>query len=284
MLNVVCVLCFVKNEGDLCLYALIMQGFTFLSFLAVYPVMKKYLDWPGLKAINPLKSIKPAAIYFIPGLVTTIFSSTDKTMLGIMSSTYEVGIYDQAHKISQICMSAIASIGNVMLPRAAYIYKNGSLEEKKKANEFFLSSFRIVCFISAPIVFGIIAIAAEFIPVFFGEGYDDCYPVLVILSLNVGITALGNLCGQQLLIARGQQMRYNSAVLISAIGNIAFNYGFILFWNSKGAAIASVLAALLSLILILLLSERVLRMKEILLNPDGGSGISNSFMMQRCLA
>ena len=248
--NIVFVFAFIKEKSDILLYALIMQGATLIAYIFVFVTIRQKVFWVGRKKINCIRHIKPAIVYFIPGLVTTIFSSTDKTMIGIMSDMYEVGIYEQAHKISQICMNGICAIGNVIMPRASYLYHHGNDENSNKADKLFYFSFNIVIMISLPLTFGIIAISDVFVPFFFGGGYEKSAILLSILSFNVFFTSLSNLCGQQLLIARGKQREYNAAVLISALINIVFNTFMIYLMQSIGASIASVVASAASFVLI----------------------------------
>ncbi|MBQ8200054.1 MAG: flippase [Lachnospiraceae bacterium] len=255
LVNLISIYVFINSEKDLLLYAILMQGATFFSYLALYPVVVKYIVPIRLRDIRILPHIKASFIYFVPGLVTTIFSSTDKTMLGIMTNSYEVGVYEEAGKISQICMSAISALGNVIMPRASYLYHNGE-NAKQKANQLVVVSFRAVLLIAVPCAFGVAAIAQEFVPFFFGKGYEKSADILVILCFNVLVIAATNLLGQQCLIARQRQGEYNKAIVASAIVNVVMNYFVIQYMQSIGAAIASVLASLVSFSIIVYMSRK----------------------------
>lgn len=262
LVNLFGVFALVKNEQNFLIYAIIMQGTNVVANLSVYPNVLKQIDFKYLKNINVYKHIKPAGVYFVPGLINTIFSSSDKTMLGIWAGNYEVGIYEQANKISQICMSAICTIGNVILPRASYLYHND--DTGKKANTLIYNSMSAVQMIAVPSVFGIVAISSEFVPIFFGKGYEKSAIVLSILSVNVLATAMCNLLGQQCLIARERQKDYNIAIVISAVINIAFNFAAIKMEKSIGAARASALASTICLGVILYRSKETIKLKSII--------------------
>lgn len=262
IINLAGIFIFVKDEKNFLIYALIMQGANLVANLSVYPNVLKQVDIKIPKNVDIFQHIKPAGIYFVPGLINTIFSSSDKTMLGIWAGAYEVGIYEQASKISQICMSAVSTIGNVILPRASYLYHNDNTREK--ADKLIYNSLAAVQMISAPAVFGIIAIAGEFVPVFFGDGYEKSAFVLCILSFNVLVTAMCNLLGQQCLIARERQKDYNLAIILSALVNIIFNVVAIRIEKSIGAAIASVLASIVCFIVIIYMSKNIIAVKEMI--------------------
>lgn len=261
MISLVLVLLAVREESDIYIYAIIMQGAALIAYLLVLPLLKKYIVYSNTENLCIKRHLKPAMIYFIPGLVTTIFSSTDKSMLGIICNNYEVGVYEQANKISQLCMSAISAIGNVLMPRATYLYHrgNGSLE----ADKLFYKSIKIVLLISLPVTLGISAISEEFIPLFLGKGYEKSALLLVGLSLNVLILSLNNLCGQQCLIARDRQRSYNISVIVPAIVNVMFNWILIPLMQSIGAVIASVFASIVTMAMILTASSDMITVKKL---------------------
>lgn len=261
IVNIVGILFFIKREEQILLYAIIMQGATFASYLAGYPIVRKHISKIQWKKINVLQHVKPAGIYFVPGLVNTIFSSTDKTMLGIFSNNYEVGIYEQANKLSNICMTAISAIGNVILPRASYLYNKQ--DYKEKANELVYKSFNIVLMISIPVTLGMHAIAEEFIPIFFGTGYDGSIGILELLCYNVLFTSAANLLGQQCLVARQKQKEYNISIIVSAAMNVILNYLLIVYVKSVGAAIASVLASIASFWMIVCFSKKEILIRKL---------------------
>lgn len=261
VISLLLVLLLVRQETDIYLYAIIMQGATLTAYLLVLPIIKKYIGSTTDMVLHLKQHLKPAMVYFVPGLVTTIFSSTDKSMLGIMCNNYEVGIYEQANKISQVCMSAVSAVGNVLMPRAAYLYH--SKNDRKDADKLLYKSLKIILFISLPVTFGISAISNEFIPLFFGPGYEKSSLLLAILSFNVAFTAWSNLIGQQCLISRDKQGKYNEAVIISAITNVIINFFLIKALQSKGAALASVIAAIISLGMVLLMCRNEIYLKKL---------------------
>lgn len=254
-INLLLVFLFVKKEEDIYIYAFIMQSAALLSFLMLFPRTFTYIKKVPTKSIELKKHIKPAWIYFIPSLVTTIFSSTDKTMLGLFSNKYEVGVYEQANKLVQICMSAVSAGGNVIMPRAAYLYSRVNTKDNE-ANKLIYSSFKFVLMITLPVTFGMTVIADEFIPFFFGNGYDKSIVLLMILCFNIVLISVANLIGQQCLIAREKQRNYNKAIIISAIINVILNGFLVCSFQSIGVSIASVVANLVSDIMILYMSKK----------------------------
>lgn len=248
IINIFLILLFVKSEHDIITYALIMQGSTFISYAVMFPTVLKKIGEISLKELNIWRHIKPSLIYFVPGIITTIFQSTDKSILGIFSTSYEVGVYEQACKICQLFACMISAVSNAILPRAAYL--NSNTEKNSESEKLFKTSIRICSFAALPICFGASAIADSFIPVFFGAGYEKSAVLLKILCINVFFIALSNFYGQQALMARGKQKEYNISITVSAFANVAINLVLVQSLESVGVSIASAVAGLISFLMI----------------------------------
>ena len=86
-------------------------------------------------------------------------------MIGNMSIDAELGCYDNAEKLLSIPNSLVTALGTVMLPRVSNSIAKGEL---KSVNEMIQKSMLFVVFATSALVFGICAVAKEFVPLFFG--------------------------------------------------------------------------------------------------------------------
>ena len=262
IVNVILVLLLVKNEGDLPVYALIMQGSVLASYICVLPMVIGCIKWVSPRKLRLLRHLKPSMAYFVPGLVNTIFSSADKSVLGAFSrNTFEVGVYEQANKICQLCAGLISAVSNAILPRAAYMFHNKKEEDTRG---FVIKTVRIAVMFAMPVTFGIAMVSDVFIPWFFGPGYDKSIVLLRILSINVFLTSVGNFISQQCLIARGKQKEYNIAIITGASLNIILNMILVNRYMSVGVSVASSITGLVLFLLILLSSRDTLSFKTLL--------------------
>ena len=89
---------------------------------------------------------------------------------------------------------------------------------------------------------GIVSISKEFVPVFFGDGYDKVNYIIYVLSPMVLLMGIANVLGTQYLLPTKRQKEYTFSVTIGVIVNFILNYIFISLWKSIGAAIATVLS------------------------------------------
>lgn len=263
VVNVLAILMFVKSKDDFLTYAIIMQLSILLGCLAVYPSLKGKIKWMGFEGLNIRRHVVPSLIYFIPGLVNTIFSSTDKTILGAFTGdSYEVGVYDQANKICQLCISIISAVSVVILPRVTYLYHNS--KDKSELIRLLDSSIRGVFFVAMPVSLGIAAVSDYFIPVFFGAGYEKSILLSKILCFNVLFISLSNFMGHQCLIARGKQKEYNICVGTGALLNVIINICLVKNLQSVGVSIASSVTSFIVFALIVWYGKDMIRINRIL--------------------
>lgn len=142
---------FVKNQNDLMKYCLILQGTYFIGNLSLWKYLKKEIKIISLEWINILNHWKRSITYFIPTVATSIYTVLDKSMIGwITNSEMQNGYYEQAHKIEQVLVTIVTSLGTVTMPRVAYLIK-----EKKEdtAKDIINSAIEFVIFLSVPMMF-----------------------------------------------------------------------------------------------------------------------------------
>lgn len=254
-LSVAAIFIFVKNSSDLLVYALINSIMLLVSNLSMWPYLIKSLKKVSIRELKPLSHLKGTIILFIPTIAISIYTVLDKTLIGILiSDTYidnvdgvevikrysdlENGFYEQAEKIIKMIMTIITCIGTVMTPRNTREIALGNTE---KVKDNIKSSIQLVFFIGLPLMFGIISISSYFVPWFFGEGYDKCVLLMMILSPLIIIIGLSSVFGRQYLIPTGQDKKFTIAIVIGAVVNLILNVLLIPFFWSIGAAIATII-------------------------------------------
>ena len=231
---------FVKSPNDLLLYALIIQGSSFLGNLSLWFGLRKRIQKIDIRKINPFKHWRKSFTYFIPTVATSIYTVLDKSMLGWFTDTsFENGYYEQTHKIVLVVVTVVTSLSVVLMPRVAYLFLNNQMDEMKRKIE---TAIKFVLMLTVAMTSGLFGISKNLIPWFLGAGYDECIILLRIFSFIVVAIGLNNIVGMQCLTANGKQKQYNIGVIIGAIINFLMNLLLIPKFYSVGAAIASVLA------------------------------------------
>ncbi len=240
--SVTLVFIFVKNPSDLSKYILIYSLADFIGNLSLWLYLPKYFKGQNIKNVNVIRHISPIIMLFIPQIANQIYNMLDKTMIGyIISDKSEVGYYEQAQKVIRLLITIVTSLGVVMIPRMASTFASG---DKEKVNEYMKKSFNFVFFLSFPLIFGIISISKEFVPIFFGQGYDKAVILINIISPVVLLMGIANVIGTQYLLPTKRQKEYTISIILGLIINFILNWILITKWDSIGASIATVLSQL----------------------------------------
>lgn len=113
---------------------------------------------------------------------------------------------------------------------------------QEKLKEYMKKSFHYILLIVFPLMFGMISIANQFVPIFYGEGYDKVKELIVIISPILLLIGLSNVIGTQYLLPTKQQKKYTISVVLGAITNFILNIILISVWQSTGASVATVIA------------------------------------------
>ena len=285
ILPIVLIFLFVKSQNDLWIYALVNSAVSIGAHLSLFPFLKRYLVKIKRKELKPFKHLIPALILFIPTIATSIYLVLDKILIGVLvpgtteisvpitgttgfevvvkkTSDLENGYYEQAEKIVKMIMVIITSIGTVVPPRNSYELENKNYE--KVRNNLFTSS-RLVFLIGMPLSLGLIAIAPNMVPWFFGDGYEKVVVVMRVLSPLIVIIGFSNVFGVQCLLPAGKDKSFAVALCAGAIINLFLNIIFIPSLFSVGAAIATICAELVITILMAIMIRRDLNFAGVLL-------------------
>ena len=238
--NIVFIFVCVRKKEDLFWYMFGMAFFAFINNASYWLTIPKYVDKPKLKELHPARHIKTVMSLFIPTIAIQIYTVLDKTMIGMITKdAYENGYYEQALKISKLVLTVVTSLGTVMIPRIGYHYSKGDTEMVKT---YMYRAYRFVWLCGIPLTLGLIAVSSNFVPWFFGSGYEKVVSLLGVLSMLILAIGINNVTGMQYLIPTERQTLFTITVIIGAVANFVLNFVLIRFLQSLGAAIASVVA------------------------------------------
>ena len=240
ILSVVCTVAMVKNTEDIWIYILIRSCEFFIGQICVWPLINRYVCWIKPTIYDIRKHIVPNLVFFIPAIAVSLFKTMDKIMLGLMSNATELGYYHNSENIVQVPMVFITSLGTVMMPRITNMLSNG--KEESIVNNIFKKSIITVMLISTLTCFGIMSVAKQFVPIFYGDGFDKCIKLYYILLPSCIFLAFANVIRTQYLIPYHKEKIYIIALFFAAIVNLISNWLLIPKYQSIGAAIGTLLA------------------------------------------
>ena len=251
---------FIKNPQDLWKYICIYSLSELLGNLSLWIYVPKYLKKVKLKELNVIQHIRPTIGLFIPQISLQIYAMIDKTMLGSMLvDKSEVGFYEQTQKIINLLITIVTSLGTVIVPRIANNFMNNN---KQSVIQYLNKSFKFTFMLAIPMIFGIILVANEFVPIFFGEGYEEVAILLKILSPIILLTGIANVLGAQYLIPTKKQKQYTIAIIMGTVVNCILNYIMIPYIGAIGACISSIICQIVIIFIQIIYVKKYLDLKK----------------------
>ena len=236
IIGVSCVFLFVKSYDDLNLYITIYSLMTLLGNVVMWGYLPKIVYRINFSELKIFKHLLPTLKLFVPQIAIQVYAILDKTMLGKLADTGEVGLYDQSQRIVQLVLGLVTSLGLVMLPRMSNTFAKG---DNKKISEYLNNSLKGVAYISIPMAFGLASISKEFVPWFFGPGFDEVSYLMVSITPILFLIGMSNVLGMQYLMPTDQTKAFTASVTAGAITNVILNILLIPKYKALGACIST---------------------------------------------
>lgn len=230
----------VKSSDDVLVYTLCLTLPILVGNISLWISLPKYLVKTKICVGDIFKRIGPIIILFLPQIATEIYTVLDKTMLGALASDIdEVGFYTQSEKIVKLVLTILTSLGTVMLPAMSFAFAQGKIKEIITSIQ---KAFNFVFLLGFALLFGLDAIAVNFVPIFFGPGYEPVVTLIIVISPIFIFIGMSNVIGRQYLLPTQKQTMFTMSVILGSIVNVLLNLLLIGKYNAIGASVATVVA------------------------------------------
>lgn len=227
--------------------------------------------------------LKPILVIFASSLAATLYVSSDTTILGILGTDYNVGIYAVATKIYIIVKTLLSAVLMVSIPRLSYYAGNG---EKIAFNQLFQRIFDALIVVVLPAVVGLFLLSREMVLFLSGESYLDAVKPLQILSLALLVCLFGWLYNSCALLPYRKENQIFWITLFSGVLNVGLNILLIPRFQENAAAFTTLLAEFCSMVLCIRASKGLVRIRidlQIVLSVGAGcAGIVAVCMVFGC--
>lgn len=263
LVKLVCIISifvFVKSYDDLYKYIFLNALMTLLGNLVMFLYLPGLISKVKIHLKDIFSHFVPTLQLFIPQIAVQIYSILDRTQLGILSNTGEVGLYEQSQKIMRLVLGVLTCANVVMMPRMSNIFANG---DTKKMNSNLNKSLNIMSYFSIPMMFGLIGISNEFVPWFFGDDFLPVSYLLICLSPILFFIGLSGVMGNQFLIPSNKTKPYTVSVTLGSLANVTANFILIPKFQAVGACISSVLAESTVVIIQYIILKDNIKLKEL---------------------
>ena len=180
--------------------------------------------------------------FILSGLMVAIYGQTDKLMLKQMMSEADVGFYSTATTINGMWCFVLAAIIDSLYPSIMEAHKANNEEAFVKKNR---QLYAIVFYVSVvvAVLFNIFADLAIYI--LYGKAYMPAAMPLRIVSWYTAFSYLG-VARNAWIVSKNRQKHLIKIYVSAAIGNVVLNAFLIPLWGASGAAIASLIAQILT--------------------------------------
>lgn len=254
---------FINSKEQLPLYVIIFTAVPLLISLTYFPLVFKYTKFAKFTFKEMLISIKESFVYFVPTIATAIYSMVDKTMLGAFdASKVSAGLYESAEKLVKVALAISTASYTIMRTRMSYLYGKKDKEKYDEQSRIFISFSMMLCW---PIMFGVIGIAKDFVPIFFGDGFEEVINLSYVFSIIVPCLTISGLLQAIYIFPHGLQKEMDIYFIIIVVVNIAMNLLLIYFFGTIGAVISSVTSEAILATILIIRSRKVINIKHMFL-------------------
>ncbi len=264
IVNVVCIFVFIKGPEDLALYAIIICAGTLFTNVFLWLCVGKTISKVKIKKADVVKHIRPNLILFIPVIAVSLYRYMDKVMLGLMTSEVEVGFYASCETIVHFPIALVNAVGTVLMARISNMISTSDKDVKEQVDDITQKSMSITMFAICAMSFGIMAVSKEFVPLFYGDGFDKCIVLLLVLLPSLLFMAFSNVIRTQYLMPYKKDKEFIISIIVGAVVNLVLNSILIPFYASVGAAIATLCAEIAVCVLQIIFVRKYLPIKKYL--------------------
>lgn len=262
LISLISMFLFVRNMEDYYIYAIIgvvaTSGGNFVNIFYRRRFCKvrfvRHMDWK--------RHFPPIFQLFVMQLAQIIFSNADITMLGLMRTDYEVGLYTAAVRVYTYVGQLMSSILWVVMPRLSVHFVNNDYDQ---INPLLRKILSFLVALGLPCVVGICAMAPEILILIGGEAYLTAVPALQLLMIALFFSLFGgSFIGNVIMLSSNREKIYLVVCCITAVVNVIFNAVLIPLIGISGAAISTAASSLLVLLLLLPKVEKQIQLGKLL--------------------
>lgn len=202
---------FINDKKDYWIYPVLQSlGFIVSGIIAQFILIRKYKLRLRFVKIRTIKyNIRKNTPIFINQIMPTLYNNTSSFLLGLISGTFYLGIYDAIKKIIDLFSMIISIISRVFYP--FLIRKNKSFKQFEKMMIFIGLILSLTPIVLNQVIFNILKI-----------NYENSFYVLTFLSISLFGMTLYSIYGLNfLIIKRKDKIVMKNTITGSIIGFVS---------------------------------------------------------------
>jgi O-antigen/teichoic acid export membrane protein len=174
---------------------------------------------------------------FFVAFLNYAMSITDRLMLGMLSTSEAVGIYNVAFIVSNILTLAYMGINVSFAPVISELYHGGRIAELRSLYE---SLTRVMIIAVAPMLIWFVGFGDDLLRLF-GREFSVGYAALIVLGLGAFSRSAVGSVGNMLMMSKHERLNAWN-IVVSLVSNILLNMYFIPRYGVLGAAVATAIS------------------------------------------
>lgn len=261
IIGLVLMFMFVRTHSSVNAYGAITVLSAFGSGLVNLVHLRKLVKFQRGGKWNFRRHFRPILHFFAMSVATSIYTSLDVVMLGLMKDNTVVGYYNAAIKVKTILVTLTTSLGTVLLPRLSFYYEHKQMDVFRSLVS---RAFSFVLLFSIPCCLFFSVFARDVILVLSGDAFIPSIVPMIVLMPTILLIGLTNISGMQILVPEKKEQIVLLSVSVGAVVDFVLNLILIPYLDSTGAAIGTLCAE----IAVLLVQFWYLRGKLIALAPS----------------
>ena len=177
---------------------------------------------------------KPFIILGIFAMLSAIYTHLSIPVLSFTCGHTEAGYYATATRMYQVVIALISSLISVLIPRMSVLIREGNYRE---ISHLFELAFKLLFFISLPIIWYVEFLAPDIIMIFAGSGFEQAAIPMRIVIFQVLIIGSEQIYIMQLLIPLNKDKKVAVAGLCGVITWAILSTILVPLWHGIGTSI-----------------------------------------------
>ena len=195
---------------------------------------------PKVEFITSKSLISISGALFLGTSMVQITNWSDTIILGIMSSTVNVGVYNTALKVANLTSLSLLAITSMSTPKFAEYFSNNDMESLKKVTN---QTTKLIFWTSAPFLI-VILLFPSFIMGIFGEEFGSGSVTLILIAIGQFVNAISGSVGSFLKMT-GKQVFFRNVMTYTMLLSIGLNILLIPKFGINGVAFATMLTTII---------------------------------------
>ena len=187
-------------------------------------------------------------LLFVQSVIIQFNGNVDNIVIGAVIGTAAVSVYSFALQIFNMYEHCATAISSVVLPSITNQLHQGATS--RDLENTVIKFGRAQWAILGAVLGGFVVLGREFIGLWLGDGYQDCYPLALILMIPVTVPLIVNVClailkAKNMMKFRTISLAYSAVLnmILTVIGTHFFGY-----WAAAvGTALSTTVGSVISL-------------------------------------